>query len=55
MKKVISILAVSFTGSNAQAIFADQPSIESAQTNLQSQSSSLTPDYIVGRFGMDHY
>jgi hypothetical protein len=30
MKKVISILAVSVTGSNAQAIFADQPSVESA-------------------------
>ena len=55
MKKVISILAVSVAGANAQAVFADQPSIESAQTNLQSQSSSLAPDYKVGRFGMDHY
>jgi len=26
MKKVISILAVSVAGSNAQAVFADQPS-----------------------------
>ena len=55
MKKVFSILALSVAGANAQAVFADQPSIESTQTNLQSQSSSLTPDYRVGRFGMDHY
>ena len=55
MKKVISNLAVSFTGKNAQAIIADQPSIESVQTNLQSQSPSLIPSYRSGRFGMDHY
>jgi hypothetical protein len=55
MKKVISILALSVAGANSQAVFADQSSIESAQTNLNYQNSSLIPSYRVGRFGMDHY
>ena len=54
MKKVISILALSVTSANSQAIFTDQLRIESAQTNLQSQSPSLIPSYRSGRFGMDH-
>ena len=52
MNKVFSLLAASFTSTNAQALFTDQPSFE---TNLQSQNSSLIPEYRVGRFGMDHY
>ena len=55
MKKALSILAVSFASANAQAVFADQPSIESVETNLQYQNSSLIPQYHIGNFGMSHY
>ncbi len=52
MKKVFSLLAVSFTSTNSQTVFADQPSFE---TNLQSQNSSLIPQYRAGRFRMNHW
>jgi hypothetical protein len=34
MKKAFSILAVSFASANAEAVFADQPNIESVETNI---------------------
>lgn len=55
MKKVFSLLAVSLTSTNAQAVFAEQPSFDSVDTNLQSQNSSLIPQYRIGNYGMDHY
>ena len=55
MNKILSLLAVSLTSTNAQAVFSEQPSFESIETNLQSQNSSLIPQYRFGRYGMDHY